>query len=57
MTCTQAELYRLMDFLYIQVFEEDPKPRTVEEAKQKLLGVINDIKAKSMEELKTTLGY
>ena len=57
MTCTQAELYRLMDFLYIQVFEEAPKPRTVEEAKQKLLGVINDIKAKSMEELKTTLGY
>ncbi len=57
MTCTQAELYRLMDFLYIQVFEEDPKPRTVEEAKQKLLGVINDIKAKSMEELKSTLGY
>ena len=57
MTFTQAELYRLMDFLYIQVFKENPKPRTIKETKQKLLGVINDIKAKSMTELKTTLGY
>ncbi len=57
MTCNQAELYRLMDFLYMQVFEEKPRPRNVEEARLKLLRVINDIKALSMEELKTTLGY
>ena len=56
MTCSQAELYRLMDLLYIEVFEEQPKPRTVEEARMKLLKVINNIKAYSLEELRSKLG-
>ena len=41
----------------MQVFEDDPRPRSVEEARRKLLRVINDIKALSMEDLKSTLGY
>jgi hypothetical protein len=56
MGCGQAELYRLMDLIYIMVFEEDPKPKTVEEARRKLLRVVNDIKAWSMDELRTRLG-
>ena len=57
MTCTQAELYRLMDFLYIQVFEEKPKPKNLEEARLKLLRIINDIKSYSLDELRSKLGY
>ena len=56
MSCTQAELYRLMDLIYMLVFEEEPRPRTVEEAKRKLQRVINDLKAYSMDELKSRLG-
>ena len=56
MGCTQAELYRLMDLLYQYVFEEDPKPETVEDARRKLLRIINDIKGWSMDELRARLG-
>jgi len=56
MGCTQAELYRLMDLIYLKVFEEDPKPESVEEARAKLLRVLNDIKGWSMDELRSRLG-
>ena len=57
MGCTQAELYRLLDLIYQVVFEEDPKPRSVEEARRKLLRVVNDLKAYSMDELRARLGF
>ena len=56
MTCTQAELYRLLDLIYQVVFEEKPKPTNAEEARLKLLRVVNDLKAHSLEELKVKLG-
>ena len=56
MGCTQAEIYRLMDLIYYKVFEEEPKPKTVKEARQRLLRVVNDIKALSMDELRGRLG-
>lgn len=56
MACSQAELYRLMDLIYMLVFEEEPKPKSVEEARQKLLRVVNDLKAHSMDELRSRLG-
>ncbi len=55
MGCTQAEIYRLMDLIYYKVFEEEP-PRSLEEARMRLLRIVNDIKALSMEELRGRLG-
>jgi len=45
-----------MDLIYLKVFEEDPKPKSVEEARTKLLRVLNDIKGWSMDELRSRLG-
>ena len=56
MGCTQAELYRLIDLIYLEVFEEGPKPKSVEEVKAELLRVLNDIKGWSMDELRSRLG-
>ncbi len=54
--CMQAEIYRLVDLIYMEVFEEQPRPRSVEEARAKLLKIVNDIKAWSMDELRSRLG-
>ena len=45
-----------MDLIYQVVFEEKPKPTNAEEARLKLLRVVNDLKAHSLEELKVKLG-
>ncbi len=52
MGCTQAELYRLADLLYIEACRghEDTIPC------KRLLRIINDLKAWSLDELRARLG-
>ncbi|MCE4625827.1 MAG: hypothetical protein F7C35_08225 [Desulfurococcales archaeon] len=50
--CTQAELYRLADLLYL----ESCTGYESSEPCKRLLRLINDLKAYSMEELRAKLG-
>ncbi len=52
MGCTQAELYRLMDLLYM----ESCSGHEQSEPCKRLLRLVNDLKEHSMEELRARLG-
>jgi hypothetical protein len=53
MTCTQAELYRLLNFIDKEVFE---KAKSLEEAKSRWKAIKEHIKELTLEELRSQLG-
>lgn len=56
MTCTQAEVHRLIDLIEYELFERPPAPANVNDVYTRFKRIAESIKASSLEELRTTLG-
>ncbi len=56
MTCTQAEIHRLMDLIEYKVFDEEPKPKSINEVYARFREIVETVKAKSLSQLKDELG-
>ena len=56
MGCEKAELLRLVRLLEYEMFERPPKPKTIDEVKERFYSIKESIDALSIEDLKYRLG-
>ena len=53
---SRAELVNVLELIEYEVFEKDPKPKSVEDVRKKYRTILYSLKISSFEELKTKLG-
>ncbi len=56
MGCTQAEILRLVELIEYEVFAREPRPRSLEEARERWLRIANTIREMTLDELRSQLG-
>ena len=56
MGCEKAELHRLIDLIEYELFERDPRPKTIAEIRERWERIAAIIRELSISQLRTELG-